>query len=235
MGVDRKEVHLLGLLQRLHCRSQNLHQLQRLETQTNDLRGKFSSSHFAAPKNRGSVRKAGVYSTYPQGCLHYVFIAVGIVCVIWARCPLLSRNFRRHCNKRARAQIVMGTEGAFGEWSSPKNAPRPKPLKHFFSGSTKPPKVLNQKPFMWWSHFNKSLPCSCGTTALHSLFVLRCGSKKYKELMGVLRHHVFSRASRKPGLNKRVPVPGQVSIMASLLWDPTWHLKGWDPCKILGC
>ena len=104
-GVDSEEVHLLGLSQRLHCRSQNLHQLQRLETRTNDLRGKFSSSHFAAQKNRGSVRKAGVSSTYPQGCLHYVFIAVGIVCAIWARCPLLSRNFRRHCNKRARAQI----------------------------------------------------------------------------------------------------------------------------------
>ena len=58
--MDRKEVHLLGLSQRLHCCSQNLHQLQRLETRTNDLRGKFSSSHFAAQKNRGSVRKAGV-------------------------------------------------------------------------------------------------------------------------------------------------------------------------------
>lgn len=233
MGVDSEEVHLLGLSQRLHCRSQNLHQLQRLETWTNDLRGKFSSSHFAAPKNRGSVRKAGVH------------IQKGVCTTFSLRLVLCVRSGPgAHCYQETSGDTATNVRGLrlwwvrrelLGNEVSPKNAPRPKPLKHFFSGSTKPPKVLNQKPFMWWSHFNKSLPCSCGTTALHSLFLLRCGSKKYKALMGVLGHRVFSRASRKPGLNKRVPVPGQVSIMASLLGDPTWHLKGSDPWKILGC
>lgn len=67
--------------------------------------GSFHPAILRHKKNSGSFGKVGVYSTYPQGCLHYVFIAVGIVCAIWSRCPLLSRNFRRHCNKRARAQI----------------------------------------------------------------------------------------------------------------------------------
>ena len=145
MGVDSEEVHLLGLSQRLHCRSQNLHQLQRLETQTNDLRGKFSSSHFAAQKNRGSVRKAGVYSTYPQGGLHYVFIAVYCVCDL-GQVPIAIKKLQETLQQTCEDSDCDGYGGSFWGMKFP---PRMHHVLNlwsvFFSGSIKPPKVLNQK------------------------------------------------------------------------------------------